>query len=186
MGEAYGRGLEDRIGSGVASVKISRSSLLAVFVPVGLVFLGWFCLAGPVLLHTHILTKEDKSCVDYDKETTGLTVFNPFRLRGPERTADLFLRAASKSKCMSGIDSGLCNFVTQRRFRATSWWLANRWDWNSARSIRLFYKLRMGSLECAQGGNCAAAHVDLRLQGPDWQVVGFGFGCGPPARTGGE
>jgi hypothetical protein len=66
------------------------------FVVVGLLLIGGLLIVfNPVLLHTHILTKDEyTSCGGYYEEVTGITLLNPFRSRAPERIADGFLRLA--------------------------------------------------------------------------------------------
>ena len=145
--------------------------------------LAWWLAAGPVLLHTRLLaTAEEQSCSssgDFIAEAgTGTTILNPFRSRAPERTADEFLRAASSGECLPGVGARLCRFVRERRYPPLEWRLVNRWEWDSARKVRLFYRLSGKPQELAKYG-CAVGSVDLERTGTAWRISGFGVAYGP-------
>jgi hypothetical protein len=148
--------------------------LAVLFVFCALVVLVWEFASKPVLLHTHILAgADDKLCGSYNEP--GTAIMNPFRSRLPERIADVFLRAALNARCLPGLSEGLCQFVTQHPLPASQWRLVNRWD--SAKEIKLFY--RLNSQELARRNGCMMAHVDLEQTGATWTVCGYGFTSGP-------
>jgi hypothetical protein len=133
----------------------------------------WGFASKPVLLHTHLLTKADyQSCGAYNEQGTGITVLNPFRSRIPERTADVFLRAASSGKCVPNLSEAHCKFVTERPLPATEWRLVNRWD--SAKGVKLFYRLSGEWQKRGKNNGCVIAEVDLEFTGANWRVSGHG------------
>ena len=125
-------------------------------------------LSKPVLLHTHLLTKEDyRSCGAYNEEGTGVTILNPLRSRIAARVADAFLRAASTGRCSPDTSEALCRFIEKgHRLPATEWRLVNQW--NIGNETRLFYKL---------GGRqeCVMAEVSLEKAVAGWKVSGYGI-----------
>jgi hypothetical protein len=126
---------------------------LAVFV--------WVFAANPVLLEVG----------------TRFAILNPFRSRAPERTADVFLLAASRGKCSPDLSEDLCKFVTKRPLPATEWRLVNRWD--SARDIKLFYRLRGEWDERGPNDRCLIAEVYVKRTGATWNTFGYGVQPGP-------
>jgi hypothetical protein len=108
---------------------------------------------------------------------TRFALLNPFRSRAPERTADVFLRAASNGKCSPDLSEDLCRFVTKRPLPATEWRLVNRWD--SARDIKLFYRLRGEWDKRGPNDRCLIAEVHLERTGATWKTAGYGVQSGP-------
>ena len=157
-------------------------SLAMLLALVAAAILMWRLASTPVLLHTHILAKtSDQPCGTDLEEWTGTTILNPFRSRLPERTADIFLRAASKAECSPALSEELCRFVTERPpLPASEWRLVYRSEWHSSRDIRLFYRLRGLSQEIRRHySGCANAHVDLARNGDTWRISGYGITYGP-------
>lgn len=148
-----------------------------------LALLVWWFSSGPVLLHTHVLaTADDQACGASGfvlEAGTGTTVLNPFRSRAPERTADVFLRAASNGECAPGVGERLCRYVRERRFPGLEWRLVNRWEWDSVRHIRLFYRLSGKSQELEKHNGCVIGNVDLALTGETWKISAYGATAGP-------
>lgn len=145
-----------------------RSLLVLVGLCAGAV-LVWRCATSPVLLHTHVLAKTDnQSCGPFNQIATGFTILNPFRSRAPERTADVFLRAASNGKCAPGLSEAACNFITTHPLvlPGTEWRLVYRWD--SAERIDLFYRQERPRLDA-----CRIFTVSLKRIGAGWEVFGF-------------
>lgn len=106
-----------------------------------------------------------------------IAILNPFRSRAPERTAGIFLRAASNGECSPDLNENFCKFVTKRPLPALEWRLVNRWD--SARDIRLYYRLRGEGDERNKNNQCLIAEVHLERTGEGWRTVGYGVQPGP-------
>ena len=108
---------------------------------------------------------------------TRFAVLNPFRSRAPERTADVFLSAASNGKCSPDLSEDLCRFVTRRPLPAREWRLVNRWD--STRDIKLFYRLRGEWDKRGPNDRCLIAEVYVKRTGANWDTFGYGVQPGP-------
>jgi hypothetical protein len=159
---------------------LSYRRLVVLLATLSLAVLVWAAASKPVLLHTHIWANiDDQLCGTYNEEGTGVTILNPFRSRFPEQTAEVFLRALSKTKCSPGLSERLCSFVMKHPLPAPEWRLVNRWEWDSAKHIRLFYRLGGKSQELAKHNGCAIAHVDLERTGGNWNISGYGVTPGP-------
>lgn len=118
----------------------------------------------PVLLH--VFAETECACGDYDRELTGLTVFNPLRDRSPERTADNFFATLREGRCPSVIEPKFCDYALDRR--ATGWKLAYRSDRRDR--VSLYFKLtKLGSGPQHQftGGGL----LELAPTGVTWKVV---------------
>jgi hypothetical protein len=90
----------------------------------------------PVLLHLF----SSCACTDYSDEVTGLTVFNPFRDRSPEASANAFLEEIKQGRCpVMAPNNGPvdCSYLLNRR-RSSEWRLKNRRD--QPHRISLFYQ----------------------------------------------
>ena len=138
-----------------------RQAVLFSLALCALAVLVWMLGSRPVLL-------------EVGTETTFL---NPLRSRAPERIADAFLRAASKAGCSANVTEDLCRFVTKRALPATEWRLVNRLD--SAKNIKLFYRLRGEWDKRADGNGCLIAQVHLERIGITWKLSGYGVSPAP-------
>jgi hypothetical protein len=132
--------------------------LLAICASAGL---AWLSASKPVLL----------------KVGTRIAILNPFRSRAPERIADIFLRAASGATCSPDMTEDLCQFVRKRPLPAKEWRLVNRCD--SARDVKLFYRLSGDPNQPAGNSECLIAEVHLGRVGKTWKTLGYGLNPGP-------
>jgi hypothetical protein len=108
---------------------------------------------------------------------TRTIVLNPFRPRAPERTAGVFLHAASNMTCSPDLSDALCRFVQKHPLPTTEWRLVNRWD--SGNETTLVYKLREKWERPANNDRCLMAEVILERSGANWKTVGYGVHPGP-------
>jgi len=156
----------------VAQVKIAPR-LAVLLVLCALAIVAWRLASKPVLFHSRILaTADDRSCGEYNQEGTGIPILNPLRSRSPERAAEVFLRAASKARCLSGWDERLCAFITRHPIPASAWRLVNRWD--SGKESVLFYRLESQELAKRKRNGCLIAHVKLQRTDTTWKITGYG------------
>jgi hypothetical protein len=124
---------------------------------------------GPVLLHTHMLTKADyRSCGAFNEEGTGVILLNPFRFRAPEHVADTFLREASQGRCSSETTVPLCNTLKTHPLPSAEWRLVNRQDL-PGHAVKLFYR------DSKNQTACVMAMVHLAKTGVIWQVAAYGI-----------
>jgi hypothetical protein len=130
----------------------------------------WWLARKPILVHTHALGTADRACGAYYEQGTGVTILNPFRDRGPELQADVFLRAASKATCSPEMNESLCKFVIKRPLPATDWRLVYRSD--AGKDVRLYYRLSGGKLGKDVG--CVIAEIHLEQSGGAWKPCGYG------------
>jgi hypothetical protein len=93
-----------------------------------------FIQGKPVLLHA--LAETGCACGEYHEDVTGLVVFNPFRNRSPERSAEQFFEELRSGECIAA--TSLCQYALNGH-RVSEWRLAN------ARKVGdgqfLYYKL---------------------------------------------
>lgn len=141
----------------------SRRSVIIVALILAIIIL-YLTLSGPVLLRvsTGPMTGD-----------AGLTVFNPFRSRAPERCAESFLELMRTGRCdeaMAAISTApearetICE--NERQYPLASWRLGTRED-ESQKSVLSFWYRRDGySAE-------DRLFVWLEKNGGQWQVINY-------------
>lgn len=125
----------------------------------------------PVLFHAF----SSCACTDYSYEVTGLTIFNPFRNRDPEKAADKFFEKFGVGLCPA--DSVTSHFFEDCKKYSTripnlKWRLKNRTDTITGAS--LFYQFDRaeyaGHSYFRFGGEGA---LNLILDQGNWKVASF-------------
>ena len=124
----------------------------------------------PMLLH--LFADSSCACSDYDEEVSGLTVFNPFRDRSPEASADKFLGESRQGRCpvmASSINPSVCEFFMDHR-RASEWKLVSRRD--QPQQVSLYYKLTKLGVE-PKYRFTGVGFIEVVELKAGWRVNGF-------------
>lgn len=105
------------------------------------VFSSWAYMHRQNPMLVHLFADSSCACSDYDEETSGLTVLNPFRDRTPEASANAFFEDLKQGHCPAAafvLSASECAFLMEHR-RVSEWKLVNRQD--KANQVSLYYKL---------------------------------------------
>jgi hypothetical protein len=126
-----------------------------------------FIWRKPVLFH--ILAETGCACGDFHEEVTGLALFNPFRNRSPERSAQKFLEGLRDGSCSA--DEPLCRYAMDGH-RVSQWRLSNLRE-EDGNLAALYYKLTKLGVEESKFRLTGEGMVELARTRDGWTVVNY-------------
>jgi hypothetical protein len=121
---------------------------------------------GPILFHA--FGERDCACGDFHDKVTGLAIWNPFRDRSPEHTANDFLFSLRANECLVGRE--LCDYALPGH-RVSDWKVMNREDRGD--SVTLYLKLTKYGVSDLRYGLTGEGMIRLRKGAAGWRVANY-------------